>query len=301
MDEFRALPRAEKIDKLLQPEKLSYLASASAALGIPPSEAEHPPELSPGTLGAVLYAGNSTIPVSEELGRACPIHRPRQSGRAARAVRTDETACLYVDRAHHWRAAIRRGVDAGRFLRRLAACAHRYDPREGTVLARIMNRARAKAIDRPRVDPVFERTDTHAPFDTEPADLLEPSQSLQERLARYISTDMGWKPKLPATPQWREPEWEVVAPGISCKLLARDTAKHRISMLVRLVAGGEYPPHTHAGVEELHLLHGELWIDDRKLYPGDYNRAEPGTGDKRVWSETGCTCVLITSTQDILN
>jgi anti-sigma factor ChrR (cupin superfamily) len=71
-------------------------------------------------------------------------------------------------------------------------------------------------------------------------------------------------------------------------------------MLVRLAPGGEYPPHTHAGLEELHLLEGELWIDDRKLYPGNYNRAEPGTGDKRVWSETGCMCVLITSTRDIL-
>lgn len=73
-----------------------------------------------------------------------------------------------------------------------------------------------------------------------------------------------------------------------------------MSMLVRLLPGVEYPPHTHAGVEELFLLDGELWIDDRKLYPGDYNRAEAGSADKRVWSETGCTCVLITSTQDIL-
>jgi hypothetical protein len=53
-------------------------------------------------------------------------------------------------------------------------------------------------------------------------------------------------------------------------------------------------------VEELYLLDGELWIDHRKLYPGDYNRAEPGTSDMRVWSETGCTCVLITSTKDAL-
>ena len=71
-------------------------------------------------------------------------------------------------------------------------------------------------------------------------------------------------------------------------------------MLVRLLPGVDYPPHTHAGVEELHLLEGELWIDERKLFPGDYNRAVVGTGDKRVWSETGCTCVLITSTKDIL-
>jgi hypothetical protein len=41
-------------------------------------------------------------------------------------------------------------------------------------------------------------------------------------------------------------------------------------------------------------------IDDRKLAPGDYNRAEAGTSDQRVWSETRCTCVLLTSTRDVL-
>jgi len=99
---------------------------------------------------------------------------------------------------------------------------------------------------------------------------------------------------------WLEPNWQDVAPGIAVHMLSIDDKTSMVSMLVRLVPGGEYPPHTHAGLEELHLLEGELWIDDRKLYPGDYNRAEPGTGDKRVWSETGCTCVLITSTRDIL-
>ena len=137
-------------------------------------------------------------------------------------------------------------------------------------------------------------------FSSWPTDVLRPAPSLQARLAQRIAKDTGGKPVLPSARQWVEPEWEDVAPGISCKLLATDTEKHVISMLVRLAPGGEYPPHTHAGVEELHLLDGELWIDDRKLYPGDYNRAEPGTGDKRVWSETGCTCVLVTSTRDIL-
>ena len=65
--------------------------------------------------------------------------------------------------------------------------------------------------------------------------------------------------------------------------------------------GVEYPPHRHAGTEELYLLKGELWIGDKKLYPGDYNRAEPGTADMRVWSETGCACLLITSPSDILS
>ena len=130
--------------------------------------------------------------------------------------------------------------------------------------------------------------------------LLRPSDSLRERLAERIAADGDVKPVPPPPQTWQEPEWEEVAAGISCKLLATDSEAHRISMLVRLAPGAEYPPHTHAGVEELHLLDGELMIDDRKLFPGDYNRAEPGTGDKRVWSETGCTCVLITSTRDRL-
>ncbi|HEY2339616.1 MAG TPA: cupin domain-containing protein [Steroidobacteraceae bacterium] len=133
-----------------------------------------------------------------------------------------------------------------------------------------------------------------------PTDVLRPTASLQARLARRIAAETGGEPVLPGTRQWSEPEWDEVAPGILCKLLASDTDKQRVSMLVRLAPGVDYPPHTHAGVEELHLLDGELWIDERKLVPGDYNRADPGSADRRVWSETGCTCILITSTEDVL-
>ncbi len=85
---------------------------------------------------------------------------------------------------------------------------------------------------------------------------------------------------LPAARRWSEPDWEQVAPGIECKLLATDGARHRVSMLVRLAPGARYPAHTHAGNEELHLLDGELWIDERKLRPGDYSYCAPGTADR---------------------
>ena len=133
-----------------------------------------------------------------------------------------------------------------------------------------------------------------------PTDVLRPPTSLQARLAQRIAAETGKEPVPPPAPQWREPDWEQVAPGIECKLLATDSERHRISMLVRLAPGARYPAHTHAGVEELHLLDGELWIDERKLLPGDYNYGPPGASDERVWSETGCTCILITSTRDIL-
>ncbi len=133
-----------------------------------------------------------------------------------------------------------------------------------------------------------------------PADILRPATSLQARLASRVAAETGKEPVSPPARQWSEPEWQPVAPGIECKLLASDTERDRISMLVRLAPGASYPPHTHAGVEELHLLAGELWIDERKLLPGDYNYGPPGATDKLVCSETGCTCLLITSTRDVL-
>jgi anti-sigma factor ChrR (cupin superfamily) len=133
-----------------------------------------------------------------------------------------------------------------------------------------------------------------------PADVLRPTASLQRRLALRLAEETGKPPVRPPTPRWSEPEWEQVAPGIECKLLAADSERERVSMLVRLAPGASYPAHTHSGVEELHLLDGELWIDHRKLVPGDYNYGAPGSGDNLIWSETGCTCFLVTSTKDIL-
>lgn len=132
-----------------------------------------------------------------------------------------------------------------------------------------------------------------------PTDVLRPPVSLWERLAGRIAVETGQEPVMPAPQPQAESVWAEAAPGLSYKLLATDTEKDRVSMLVRLAPGVAYPPHRHGGVEELYLLHGELMIEDRKLYPGDYNRAEAGTADQHVWSETGCTCLLLTSTRDV--
>jgi anti-sigma factor ChrR (cupin superfamily) len=133
-----------------------------------------------------------------------------------------------------------------------------------------------------------------------PTDVLRPPTPLWGRLAQRIAAETGQEPLSPPPRRPAEAAWEEVAPGISVKLLATDAENDRVSMLVRLAPGTDYPPHSHAGAEELHLLDGELVIDDRKLYPGDYSRAEAGSVDRRVWSETGCTCVLITSATDVL-
>ena len=166
-----------------------------------------------------------------------------------------------------------------------------YDKSAGSVLAWVMSLARSRAIGRLGLDP---RKNPVGPDADVTADVVPPS-TLRARLAKRIAQETR-----STRQRWAERDWNEVAAGISCKLLATDMQNDRVSMLVRLMPGVEYPPHRHAGVEELHLLHGELWIDERKLYPGDYHRAEPGSSDDRVWSETGCTCVLMTSTRDEL-
>ena len=239
------------------------------------------------TLGDVLYAGMSSLPPPEHewLGLVQAIAAGDQVALHALYERSNRlilTSILRITANPEIAEELTLEVFHDVWRR-----AYRYDPRGGTVLGWLMNQARFR---------VFARLCSGQ----WPADLLHPAASLEERLAHRIALDSGEPPVLPGKHHWSEPQWEDVAPGISCKVLAFDIDKHVVSMLVRLAPGGEYPPHTHAGFEELHLLEGELWIDDRKLYHGEYNRAEPGTGDKRVWSETGCTCVLLTSFRDTL-
>ena len=136
-------------------------------------------------------------------------------------------------------------------------------------------------------------------------DVLRPAESLWDRLAKRIASEEGTRPFLPPSDAPVkdapvQPDWEEAAPGIHVKILARNAENDSVSMLVRLDPGTDYPGHTHAGVEELHLLHGVLRVDDQTLYPGDFIHSEAGSIDHRVWSETGCTCFLFTSTQDAL-
>jgi anti-sigma factor ChrR (cupin superfamily) len=133
-----------------------------------------------------------------------------------------------------------------------------------------------------------------------PTDVLRPPDPLWDRLARRIAGETGTEAFAPGPARAPWPDWEEAAPGIFTRLLATDTERHRVSMLVRLAPRTAYPPHRHAGFEELHLLDGELTIGDRTLHPGDYNRAEAGTEDHLVYSETGCTCVLVTSFRDVI-
>jgi len=247
--------------------------------------ADPPP---PATLGDVLYAdsANDVLPERDWLALVNFIASGDQRALRRLYERTHRLAFTLVARITGSReAADDLTVELYRDIWRQA---HTYHAADGPVLAWVMNQAREKALEWSRRD--RERN----------TELLSPTTFLWGSIAKSIVSEFGVAPVFTAPHDWTEPDWNEVSPGISCKILAADEHRDRVSMLVHLEPDVDYPPHTHAGVEELHLLQGELWIDDRKLNPGDYNRAEPGTSDARVWSETGCTCVLITSPHDTL-
>jgi DNA-directed RNA polymerase specialized sigma24 family protein len=242
----------------------------------------------PATLGDVLYADQADEPLPERDWAILVNYIAAGDQRALRQLyeRTHQLAFSLIARLTSREAADELTVELFHDIWRDAAS---YDPAAGSVIGWVMDKARGKALERLRLEQ--ERN----------TDVLSPTTFLWGAIAKRIVSESGLLPVFTAPQTWTEPEWKEVSPGIACKLLATDEQRERVSMLVRLAPGIDYPPHTHAGVEELHLLHGELWIDQRKLQPGDYNRAEPGSTDTRVWSETGCTCVLITSPQDRLS
>jgi len=182
--------------------------------------------------------------------------------------------------------------------------AREFDSGEDTVIGWIMNRTRRKALERASIlqsDGALDASPVFSSVVDWPMDTLFSAplwMRVVERITTRTAVDNAQPPGTSAAAY--EVEWEKAAPGIFYKLLSIDAERGRLSMLVRLIAGGEYPAHAHAGAEQLHLLQGDLWIDDRRLHPGDYSRSEPGTADRRVWSQTGCTCILITSSGDII-
>ena len=281
------------IKDMLVPAIRDLMARRAALMSaLPQTMMTFPPDRETLTLGDLLYAnGSAKALVSEKewAGLVRSIAGGDQSALQVLYTRMHRIVFTLIARITNSRETAEELM--GDVFHDVWRRAWAYDPAGGSVVGWIMKQARARAIDRLGLGQRNERIDDSVPH---------PSGVLWERLAQRIAAEQSQESVAAAPSGPPESAWEEVAIGISCKLLATDAEKDRVSMLVRLAPGVAYPPHRHAGVEELYLLDGELMIDDKTLSPGDYNRAEPGTGDQHVWSETGCTCVLLTSTRDVL-
>lgn len=99
-----------------------------------------------------------------------------------------------------------------------------------------------------------------------------------------------------AATEWEQPG----VAGVDIKLLAFDEVHGRTTQLVRLAPGSVYPPHRHAGTEELFLLEGDLLVSGVEMHAGDYCRAEPDSVHNDISSHGGCVFISTASVHDEL-
>lgn len=93
-----------------------------------------------------------------------------------------------------------------------------------------------------------------------------------------------------------EGEWQPMAgiPGARCKRLAVNPASNYVVLLMQLDPGTRFPEHPHHGHEEIYLVSGDAQTEGRRLGPGDFFHADPGTLHGSLYSEHGCTALLVT-------
>ena len=94
-------------------------------------------------------------------------------------------------------------------------------------------------------------------------------------------------------------DWQLAsASGIWAKPLFTDPRTHSVTSLVRMDPGVHYPPHRHAGAEEVFLLSGDLNLEGQSMKSGDYCHAETGSVHGESYTKSGCLFILRASEFD---
>lgn len=83
------------------------------------------------------------------------------------------------------------------------------------------------------------------------------------------------------------------SPGFEFKVLSGGPGHTSTTLLGRLAPGAKFPEHDHEGTEQLFVVSGHLHTEGRRLGPGDFLRAEPGTHHHELVSPEGCIALLI--------
>lgn len=139
------------------------------------------------------------------------------------------------------------------------------------------------------------------------AQAIEPSGAVKENLMRRIAEEKQADSRKQAekvedaakffTLHAAQGAWQLLSEGIFIKQLYVDREKRTVTSLYKMEPGAEAPMHTHSGVEECFVIEGDFHINDLKLGPGDYHRAEAGSVHRNIRTEKG-NLLLIISPQD---
>jgi anti-sigma factor ChrR (cupin superfamily) len=139
------------------------------------------------------------------------------------------------------------------------------------------------------------------------APVVEPSPTVKDKLMKRIAeekqansqkqTEKAGEAAKFFTLYAAEGAWQMLSEGVFVKQLYVDKDKQTVTSLYKMEPGAQAPRHIHSGVEECFVIEGDFHINDLKLGPGDYHRAEPGSVHRKIRTEKG-NLLLIIAPQD---
>lgn len=130
-----------------------------------------------------------------------------------------------------------------------------------------------------------------------------PSPSLKARIMAQTSRQAPpITEALSFIPKAAESNWiPMKVPGAYVKLLSMNQQRGYAVALGKLDPNTSYPAHTHQGPEEVLVLTGDLWIGETRLAAGDFHHADAGSKHDINHSETGCTILIVLTTEDLMS
>lgn len=87
-------------------------------------------------------------------------------------------------------------------------------------------------------------------------------------------------------------------PGVFVKQVCFDAATSMATSLIRMEPGSQYPHHLHTAQEQCYVISGDIRLGTVTLDSGDFSRACPGSHHGQVWTEKGCTLLIVACTHD---
>ena len=165
----------------------------------------------------------------------------------------------------------------------------------GLVLGTLDAPARTDAASRRAQDPAFDALTESWELWLAPLALTEEAPlpaGLFDRIENQLRTQGA---ELPGTFTSRAADatWQTMLPGLEMRMLRRDEAKRRQTLLVRMQAGATFPQHGHDGQdEEIYILEGDLVIGELTLNAGDFHMARASRVHPLHISRTGCVALI---------
>ena len=134
---------------------------------------------------------------------------------------------------------------------------------------------------------------------------VTPPSGLKDRLLSRIREKALAKHKFEVSQGFlyvrsQEGEWKDIAEGVSFKPLFYDPLRQYATALVKMSARTHFPSHRHTEAEECYVIEGAIEMGGQLFRKGDYIRAEAGSVHEGIYSESGCTLLILSSQRNEL-